>query len=100
MAILCDIGPKPWRVGLATVNIALTDAGHQPIRGAQIRIEGDMMHPGMAPVFSKATEKSPGLYSGTLDLTMPGDWGVLLHVSLPDGRKIEKQVSVRSVHAK
>ena len=56
-----------------------------------------MSHPGMAPVFGEAREIEPGQYQGSLDFAMPGDWVVLIHVTLPDGRKLEREASVPSV---
>lgn len=91
------ISPNPPRVGNATVNIMLADATAKPIAGAVVDIEGDMAHPGMAPAFGHAGETSPGHYRGTLNLTMPGDWAVLLHVSLPNGEKFERRMDVRGV---
>jgi hypothetical protein len=56
-----------------------------------------MSHPGMAPVFGDAKEVAPGQYQGSLEFAMPGDWVVLIHVTLRDGRKLERQVSVPGV---
>jgi hypothetical protein len=56
-----------------------------------------MSHPGMAPVFGVAREGGPGQYQGSLDLAMAGDWVVLIHVRLPDGRTLERQLSVPGV---
>lgn len=60
-------------------------------------LEGDMSHPGMAPVFGSAMETEPGYYEGRLQLTMPGDWVILEHITLADGRKVERQVDVKGV---
>lgn len=56
-----------------------------------------MSHPGMAPVFGNAKETEPGRYEGHLQLTMPGDWVILEHITLPDGRKLERQLDVNGV---
>jgi hypothetical protein len=58
-----------------------------------------MSHPGMAPVFGEVRQVAPGQYRGSLLFAMPGDWVVLIHVTLPDGRKLERQVSVPGVPA-
>ncbi len=56
-----------------------------------------MAHPGMAPVFSDAHETSPGSYEAHVNFSMGGDWVLLLHVTLADGRKFDKQVDVKGV---
>jgi YtkA-like len=62
-------------------------------------VEVDMSHPGMSPVFAEATETAPGSYRANIDFSMGGDWVVLLHIKLADGRKIERQVDVRGVRS-
>lgn len=92
-----SIAPQPVRAGTETISFQLTNAAHQPISGAHVQIEGDMNHPGMAPVFSDATETSPGSYKASLNFSMGGDWVVLFHITLSDGRKIERQIDVKGV---
>ena len=92
-----SIAPQPVRAGTETITFQLTNAAHQPISGAHIQIEGDMNHPGMAPVFSDATETSQGSYKAMLNFNMGGDWVVLFHITLSDGRKIERQMDVKGV---
>lgn len=60
-------------------------------------VEADMSHPGMSPVFAEAKEITPGSYSAPINFNMGGDWVVLLHVKLADGRKIESQMDVKGV---
>lgn len=79
------------------MTVELADAQQKPVTGAQIQVEGDMAHPGMAPVFSDAQETAPGIYTARLNFNMPGDWVVLLHLRLADGRKVERQIDVRGV---
>lgn len=91
------ITPQPVRVGPATVTVQLADAAKKPVSRATIKVEADMSHPGMSPVFGEAEETTPGSYQAHLDLNMGGDWVVLLHIKLPDARKIERQMDVRVV---
>jgi len=58
-----------------------------------------MSHPGMSPVFAQANEIAPGNYSAPINFNMGGDWVVLLHIKLADGRKIERQVDVKGVQS-
>lgn len=67
--------------------------------GARITLEGNMSHAGMAPAFADATEIEPGRYRAILELSMAGDWLVAAHLSLPDGRKLERQFEIKGVAA-
>jgi hypothetical protein len=93
------ISPQPVRVGQATVEIQLADASARPVTHAKIDVEGDMSHPGMGPVIATATETSPGMYIAYLDFNMGGDWVVLSHIVLADGRKLERRIDVRDVES-
>jgi hypothetical protein len=77
--------------------VKLADPSARPLAGARISIEGDMSHPGMEPVFAKASEAEPGTYVAHLQLTMAGDWVILVQGRLADGRKIERQTDLRGV---
>jgi uncharacterized protein (DUF58 family) len=94
-----EITPQPVRVGPATVTVHLTDAAKKPVSRATIKVEADMSHPGMSPVFGEAEETAPGSYQAHLDLNMGGDWVVLLHIKLSDARQIERKMDVRVVQS-
>jgi YtkA-like len=91
------ISPQPVRIGPATVTLKLADGAGKTISGAHISIEADMSHPGMSPLFADAKETEPGRYQSHLDFQMAGDWVILLHVTLPGGKKVERQIDVRGV---
>jgi hypothetical protein len=97
LSISTEITPRPVRSGRNTVAIRLADHAGKSVEHAHIQVEGDMAHPGMAPVFSEAVEKGSGRYEAPADFTMGGDWVLLLHIRLTDGRKAEHQVDVRGV---
>lgn len=94
-----QITPQPPHTGPITVNFKLADAS-KPLIGAHITLEGDMTHAGMAPVFGDAHERSPGQYQGQVTVSMGGDWVVLMHITLPDGKKVEEQMNVPGVQSK
>ena len=94
-----QITPQPVRVGPANVIVQLADAAAEPIPHATIMVEADMSHPGMGPVFGTAKETAPGSYRTQIDFNMGGDWIVLLHIKLADGRKIERQMDVKGVRS-
>lgn len=56
-----------------------------------------MSHSGMAPVFADAAEFEPGQYRANMELTMAGDWIVLVHVTLPGNRKLDRQFEIKGV---
>ena len=94
-----EISPHPARVGTVTVMFTLQDGTALPVKGAQVRLEADMSHPGMSPVFADAREAEPGRYQSQLALGMPGDWVILVHGALADGKKFERQIALNGVKA-
>jgi len=58
-----------------------------------------MSHPGMSPVFGQAEELEVGRYQGQIGFAMAGDWILLFHITLSDGRTLDRQVSVPAVRA-
>jgi hypothetical protein len=99
ISIIESITPQPVRAQTETISFRLTNESHQPVAGARVQVEGDMSHPGMAPVFTDALETAPGDYRAPLNFTMGGDWVVLFHITLNDGRKIERQMDVKGVES-
>ena len=99
LTLAYEVSPLPARVGPTTITLKLTDASGNVVTGARITLEGNMSHPGMAPVFADAREIEPGRYQSVIELSMAGDWYVLAHVSLPDGRKLDQQFDIKGVKA-
>lgn len=87
----------PVHVGSVNIAFRLSDSAFRPITGARISVEGDMSHAGMAPVFGEAKEAEPGRYQAQLNLDMAGDWVVLLHIVMPSGEKVERQIDLKGV---
>jgi hypothetical protein len=92
-----EISPQPARVGQVAITLRLTDARGTPVTGALLKLEGNMSHSGMPPVFAEAQETEPGDYQSTLELSMAGDWHVLVFLTLPDNRKFERQFEIKGV---
>jgi hypothetical protein len=92
-----EVSPQPPRVGQVTITLTLTDGSGKLLSGARIRLEGNMSHPGMAPVFADASETDPGHYRARMDLSMAGDWYVIARVSLPNGRRLDEQFELNGV---
>jgi hypothetical protein len=94
-----EVEPRPPRVGTARVTLRVADASGRPLGGARVRLEANMSHAGMRPVFAEAQEREPGRYQTELEFTMAGDWVVLVRLVLPDGREIERQFDVKGVQS-
>jgi hypothetical protein len=95
--IECKLEPSPPVVGPLSVDIAISDAAGRPVGGADVRIEGNMSHPGMVPVEAHADEMSVGRYRASMELSMAGDWFLLLEAELTDGRRIDRTIDVPNV---
>jgi len=92
-----EISPEPARIGSVVVTFRLADLAAKAVTGAHIALEAEMSHAGMAPVFGEAKEIAPGRYQAHLAFEMAGDWVILLHVILPGGQTLERQIDVRGV---
>jgi len=99
LLIACDVTPQPLRVGPAAITVRIEGTRSEPGTGAHVSLEGDMSHPGMAPVFSEAREVAPGKYRGVLTLSMGGDWVLLVHVTLSGGRTLVRTFPLNGVAA-
>jgi hypothetical protein len=91
-----EASPQPIRTGPFVLTFRLADP-IKAVSGAHVALEANMSHPGMAPVFAEAKEIEPGRYQAQLVFAMAGDWVVLLHVTLPGGKKIERQIELKGV---
>jgi len=94
------IEPDPPKVGSAEVTLLLTANGEKPVKGATLKLEGNMNHAGMKPVFGDAKEVEAGKYEATLELTMGGDWYVEVTGTLADGRKLKRKFNVDGVKSR
>ena len=92
-----EVSPQPPRVGPLTITIRLANASGKPLTGARVKLEGNMSHAGMIPVFADAIETEPGRYSSTMELSMAGDWYCVVHMNLLDGRTLERQFEIKGV---
>ena len=100
IVVKSEIAPQPPKVGPATVTLKLTDSSGAARNGAQVNLEGNMSHAGMRPVFSEAKEIEPGLYRAPIEFTMAGDWVLTIHITLPGGRQVERQVEVNAIESR
>lgn len=90
--------PDPPRVGPIRLELTLSDpVTGRPAAGAQLRVEANMSHPGMRPIFAVAREVGTGRYVAPVGLTMAGDWFLLLEADLPDTRSWRGQIDLPGV---
>lgn len=89
-----NIAPQPARIGEVTIELKVTHKDGQPLSGARVELEGNMSHPGMSPVMSETKEIEPGKYRGALQLSMAGDWIILVHITPADGQRLQRQLEL------
>lgn len=92
-----EVSPQPPRVGPSTITLRVADASGKPATGLRIKLEGNMSHAGMSPVFAVAKETAPGEYSSTMELSMAGDWVCVVHMILPGGQELDRQFEIKGV---
>ena len=90
LGVTVDVGisPTPPLVGPTRLLISLTDSTGTPVEGAEVQVEGNMTHAGMAPVFGTAQDEGEGMYVVPgFRFTMAGDWILTVRMTLADGRE-------------
>jgi hypothetical protein len=94
-AIQVAAQPDPPVVGAAQLLVTVKDRDGNPVQGARVRVEGNMAHPGMTPVFADGSGGEAGRYAVPMNWTMGGDWVLDVTVTLPDGQTAHQQFPVR-----
>jgi hypothetical protein len=94
------VRPDPPQVGDASMTVRLTGKEAKPVRGAMVKLEGNMNHAGMKPEFADAKETEAGQYEANLRFSMGGDWFILVNATLADGRKLKRKVDVPAVRSR
>ena len=86
LGVKLSAAPDPLQVGRADLTLRLSENG-QPLNGAKVSVEGNMTHPGMAPVRADAASLGKGVYRvPDFDFNMAGDW--VLTVEANRGGKV------------
>jgi len=91
--------PAPGGISGAYLQVQVADATGAPITDAQVAIEGNMNHAGMAPVFVDAVSDdadgtADGIYELPFQFTMLGDWIITVDVTLADGTAVTRDIEV------
>lgn len=97
VAVAMRVAPEPPAVGLVAVEVRLADADGRPLEAESVAIEGTMAHAGMTPTFAVARTAGPGRWRADLELTMPGDWFVVVDARLADGRRVHRELPLPAV---
>lgn len=98
--VAVEFDPSPPVVGPTNLRLTLTDEAGAPVRCGHLEVEGNMNHAGMRPVFARLEETAPGLYAGTIEFTMGGDWFLLVSGRRDDGVRFDRKVDVPGVKPK
>jgi hypothetical protein len=100
--------PAPEAMRGTHLTVRLADTGGNPVTDATVRLEGNMNHPGMAPVFSDSVQDGDdgqidGSYQVPFVFNMLGDWIITVTVERPQGtteQHIDVSVSETTVEVK
>ena len=88
---------EPRAVGPANVDVMFFDAAQRPIGARSVEIEATMTHPGMSPSLAHAHQVERGHFRASVQLTMAGDWIVIVTATLDDGRHLERTLPLPDV---
>jgi hypothetical protein len=98
VTVTWKIEPTPPVAGTATVvRVVLRRSNGSPVSGAKLQVQAHMSHAGMAPVTADAVEHGNGAYEASLQLSMAGDWALVLTGELADGRRITQEAPLPAV---
>lgn len=93
----CDVEPDPPGVGSLLVTCQFADSAGNPMSVADLRLEANMTHPGMQPAVTEMRSVEDERYAGTVEITMAGDWYLLVTGRTGDGRPFEHTESLAGV---
>lgn len=96
-SLIANLNITPSTVGENHVRIELFDGANTHVVGADVKMIANMNHAGMQPSSAPLTETAPGIYEGTIELTMPGEWFAILEITREDGQTVELQVALPEV---
>lgn len=96
--VTLTVSPEKPAVGPATLQFKLSDRDGRAVGGATVRVEGTMTHAGMEPVKVTGQADNNGQYTAPdFRFTMAGDWLVMAHVTLVDGRTSQRTLRINGV---
>jgi YtkA-like len=88
------VNPTPAVTGAATVVRVTLQSELGPVRGANLRLEAHMSHPGMTALEAEMIESSAGTYEASLQLSMAGEWVLVVSGKLADGGWITQHMKI------
>lgn len=87
LVLTLHVEPATLQVGQANLVVTVTDKDGKPVDDARVEVEGNMTHPGMAPVTAQVEGGTNGTYRLPFTWSMGGDWVISVTARLPDGRQ-------------
>ena len=100
MLVEMSVTPQPPTTGTARVVLRLRDAEGRPLPARGVELEANMSHPGMRPSFATARREPPDRWVADVELTMGGDWVVVVEARLEDGATIRRTLPLPGVVAR
>lgn len=89
----------PAHIGEVQCTVTLSDANGAPVDATKVKLEGNMNHAGMVPVFRDAERQSEGVFVAPMEFTMGGDWLIFTRGTTSDGHAFEVVSEVPGVRA-
>ncbi len=98
-ALTLILEPAPAGYTGAYLIVTVADAESNPVTDAQVSLEGNMNHAGMAPVLTERVQDDEdgamdGSYRVPFEFTMLGDRIITVKVEQADGRSEEQDIKV------
>lgn len=95
---IVSVSPDPATVGDAEITLLIRDLAGNPVSDATIMVEGTMTHAGMQPVIVATEARGKGTYvTEGFKFTMGGDWVIIVHATLANGRTVEQHIDLKGV---
>jgi hypothetical protein len=98
VSVAWRVEPSPPSLAEGTrVILTVRDSLTGPVNGARLKIEAHMAMPGMSPYLADATDQGNGAYEAPVRFSMRGDWTLVVDGTLPDGRRLTRNLDIRDV---
>ena len=97
VVVECDTAPDPPQRGPTLVSCLISDPEGERLQAADVMLEANMTHPGMQPIHASMSESASGRYESRIDLTMAGDWYLVITGEVSGMGRFEETVNLPGV---